>query len=310
MNAVPSGPEGILILDKPAGITSHDCVSRIRRLYRTKKVGHAGTLDPMATGVLPILIGSATRAADFLSSDEKRYEAVLRLGLETDTEDTTGTVLSRCDVLPEEETVRKTLRSFLGEQKQIPPMYSALKVGGEKLYDLARRGLTAEREPRTITVHSLEAERISPSEYRLTVHCSKGTYIRTLCADIGRALGCGGTMAALRRLSVGPYSADGARTLEELETCPEQDRLRFLQPVETLFENCPVLMLSGFFLKLADNGLPVRLYKLGEEERLSSADLVRISDAERGFFALGKIETIPDEDGIPRVCARPIRRFV
>ena len=197
-------PDGVLILDKPEGMTSHDCVARIRRLYNTKKVGHTGTLDPMATGVLPILIGRAAKASEYLTAEEKGYEAIMRLGIVTDTEDTTGQILSRAEVLPTEEEVYLAAASFLGEYDQVPPMYSALKVNGQKLCDLARNGITVERKARTVCIRELTCTRIpgSKTDYRLSVLCSKGTYIRTLCADIGTKLGCGAAMAALRRMPV------------------------------------------------------------------------------------------------------------
>ena len=190
---VNTEPSGILILDKPQGITSHDAVYKIRRAYGTKRVGHTGTLDPLAEGVLVMLIGRAAKAAEYLSSDRKAYVATLRLGLTTDTEDITGEVLSRSESIPDAQTVYAALDRFRGDILQVPPMYSALKIGGQKLCDLARQGKVIEREPRPITVYSLEAKPTqSPADYILTVECSSGTYIRTLCADIGAALGCGG----------------------------------------------------------------------------------------------------------------------
>lgn len=193
-------PGGVLAVHKGEGMTSHDVVNRVRRLYNTKRVGHAGTLDPLATGVLVVLVGRAAKACEYISSDKKTYRATLRLGLTTDTEDITGEVLTRSDNIPDSETVKAVCREFVGGLKQIPPMYSALKVNGQKLYDLARQGVTVEREARDITVFSLECEATdSSTDYILTVACSGGTYIRTLCADIGAKLGCGGVMATLER---------------------------------------------------------------------------------------------------------------
>ena len=180
---------GVLIINKHQGVTSHKIVQIIRKLYNTRRVGHTGTLDPMATGVLPVLIGRAVKASDFLTAEDKEYSAEMTLGLETDTEDITGTVLTESDEIPSPDEVIKVCQSFLGETEQIPPMYSALKIGGQKLVDIAREGGTVERAPRKIRIDKIECEKISPKVYRLLVKCSKGTYIRTLCADIGKKLG-------------------------------------------------------------------------------------------------------------------------
>lgn len=309
-------PEGILILDKPAGITSHDCVAKVRRLYHTKKVGHTGTLDPMATGVLPILLGRAAKAAEYLVSENKHYLAVLRLGLTTDTEDVTGTALSVCppEDIPDEAAVQAVLERFRGSILQVPPMYSALKVNGEKLCDLARRGVTVEREARPVEIFRLTAEKINDTDYALDVFCSKGTYIRTLCADIGAALGCGGVMASLRRAGTGNYTLDGAHTLEELETLTDEERLTLLAPTETLFSDCPALRLDGFFLHLADSGQPVFLHKLSRTPEFAAqypeGAFVRLTSAEKGFFALGEVQNVTDDTGTARLAVRPVKRFV
>ena len=193
-------PDGIIIIDKPAGWTSMDVCAKLRGILREKRIGHAGTLDPMATGVLPVFVGHATKAVQFAENGRKEYRAVLKLGTVTDTQDTTGTVLETHPVTVGADEVRAALEHFTGELLQLPPMYSALKVNGQKLYDLARQGKTVERKPRAITVYELELlEQSAPDEFALRVVCSKGTYIRTLCHDLGQALGCGGCMAALRR---------------------------------------------------------------------------------------------------------------
>ena len=199
-------PSGVLIVNKSEGMTSHDVVNRIRRLYNTKRVGHTGTLDPMATGVLVILVGRAAKAAEYLTADTKGYRATLRLGITTDTEDVTGKILTESDALPSRDEVSAVVQSFVGDIMQTPPMYSALKVGGKKLYELAREGIEIEREARPITIHSLVSvptER--DSDYILEVSCSSGTYIRTLCADIGAKLACGGAMATLCRTRAGEF---------------------------------------------------------------------------------------------------------
>ena len=248
-------PEGVLILDKPAGMTSHDCVAIMRRLFHTKKVGHTGTLDPMATGVLPILIGRAAKAAEYLTAEDKHYIAGLKLGLTTDTEDTTGQTLTTSSAIPDEETVQAAVRTFVGEILQTPPMYSALKVGGQKLVDLARQGITVERQARPITVFSIGCTRVEDDLYTLDVVCSKGTYIRTLCADIGAALGCGGAMASLRRAGSGTFSLDDAYTPDALEAMTDEERLALLRPTESLFSDLEALSLPPFFERLCDNAV-------------------------------------------------------
>ena len=215
--------DGVLLIHKPYGITSFDVVARVRRLYGTKKVGHTGTLDPIATGLLPVLVGRAVKASEFLTEKDKEYIAGLRLGLTTDTEDITGTVLSESESIPDAETVIRTAKTFTGEIMQIPPMYSALKVGGEKLVDLARKGIVIERQARPITVHELDIEG-SSADYTMRVFCSKGTYIRTLSTDIGKKLNCGGVLSALHRTRCGRFSIDDSVTPDELK---EMDQEQF-----------------------------------------------------------------------------------
>ena len=211
-------PDGIIIIDKPAGWTSMDVCAKLRGILREKRVGHAGTLDPMATGVLPVFAGRATKAVQFAENGQKEYRAVLKLGMVTDTQDTTGTVLETRPVTVGADEVRAALPRFTGALSQLPPMYSALKVNGQKLYDLARQGKTVERRPRTITVYELELlEQSAPDEFSLRVVCSKGTYIRTLCHDLGQALGCGGCMAALRRTMAAGFRIEEAVTLGEAQ---------------------------------------------------------------------------------------------
>lgn len=283
---------GVIIINKPCGMTSHDCVNKIRRMYDTKKVGHTGTLDPMATGVLPILIGRAAKAADFLVCENKCYRAGLRLGMTTDTEDITGNVLSSSDIIPSEDRVRNVCAEFVGEIMQVPPMYSALKVGGQKLVDLARRGITVEREARRINIFSLDVSATdSASEYILTVSCSKGTYIRTLCADIGAKLGCGGCMSSLERLKSGGFSLEDSVTLDELAEKEYEERINLLRPIESLFSDITELKLPPFFEKLSRNGCEVYLKKIGLDIPLGTR--VRLS-GENGFYALGEVGTYPD----------------
>ena len=233
---------GIVIIDKPAGWTSQDVVSKLRGVLRTRRIGHGGTLDPMATGVLPVFVGRATRGVEFFEHAEKTYEATLRLGLTTDTEDISGTVLEEKEVSISEADFLGVLPQFRGKIQQIPPMYSALKVNGQKLYDLARKGKEVERQPREIEIFKLECLEFNGKEARLRVACSKGTYIRTLCKDIGQALGCGGCMAALRRVTAGEYTIDQAVSLEELVAAENPER--YLRPVDSMFHNFPAHTLT------------------------------------------------------------------
>ena len=243
---------GILIVDKPEGWTSQDVVSKLRGVLHEKRVGHGGTLDPMATGVLPVFVGRATRAVEFFEHTEKSYEATLLLGVTTDTQDTTGTVLETRPVTTEEAALRYALARFTGVQQQLPPMYSAVKIGGKKLYELARAGKEIERKPREITIFSLELLDFTENSARLRVHCSKGTYIRTLCHDIGQALGCGGCMASLRRVQAGAYTLAEAVTLDEILASADPQAL--LKPVDTLFSAYPRLTLTAGQEKCVRNG--------------------------------------------------------
>lgn len=227
---------GILVIDKSAGWTSQDVAAKLRGVFHERRVGHGGTLDPMATGVLPIFIGRATRAAEFLESAEKEYIAGLRLGTVTDTQDTSGTVLETHPVTVTREDVQAALAQFLGPIEQIPPMYSAIKIGGQKLYELARRGKEVERKPRSITIHELELLEGEGTEYVLRVRCSKGTYVRTLCHDLGRALGCGGCMSSLRRTRAGSFALSQAVTMQQvLDFAAEHDPQELLMPVDAVF---------------------------------------------------------------------------
>jgi len=252
---------GIVIVDKPQDWTSQDVTARLRRVFNTRRIGHGGTLDPMATGVLPVFVGRATRGVEFFEHAEKTYEAVLRFGLTTDTEDITGTVIEEKEVQISESDFLGILPKFRGKIQQIPPMYSALKVNGQKLCDLARKGKEVERQPREIEIFELECVAFTGQTARLRVRCSKGTYIRTLCKDIGEALGCGGCMASLRRVQAGEYTiAEAVPLTELLETqMPEQ----YLRQVDTMFRNYDAVTLTekqtlrcrngnSFSVKIAD----------------------------------------------------------
>lgn len=281
-------PSGVLIVNKSEGMTSHDVVNRIRRLYNTKRVGHTGTLDPMATGVLVVLVGRAAKAAEYLTADTKAYRATLRLGITTDTEDVTGRILTESDSLPSREKVDEVVQSFIGDIMQTPPMYSALKVGGRKLYELAREGVEIEREARPITIHSLTSlptER--DSDYMLDISCSSGTYIRTLCADIGAKLGCGGVMATLCRTRAGEFDLSNSRTLEELEAMSEDERLSLLLPTVSLFSSLPEVRLPSFYEKLSRSGCEIYQSKI--KTSLPLGQRVRMCSSDGSFYALGEV---------------------
>lgn len=229
-------PNGIVIIDKPQGWTSMDVCAKLRGILHEKRVGHAGTLDPMATGVLPVFVGQATKAVSFAEGGQKVYETVLQLGLVTDTQDTTGETLEERAVTVTEDEVRAALPRFLGEIEQIPPMYSAIKVNGQKLYDLARQGREVARKPRMITIFDLAlTQNLGNGQYALRVVCSKGTYIRTLCHDLGQVLGCGGCMAALRRTMAAGFRIEEAVTLERAQ----EEREALLLPLDEYFRACP-----------------------------------------------------------------------
>lgn len=243
---------GIVIIDKPQGWTSQDVTARLRRVFNTRRIGHGGTLDPMATGVLPVFVGRATRGVEFFEHAEKIYEATIRLGLTTDTEDITGETLCQREVGISEQEFLDILPQFRGKIQQIPPMYSALKVNGQKLCDLARKGKEVERQPRQIEIFQLDCLEFSGETARLRVHCSKGTYIRTLCKDIGEALGCGGCMAELRRVTAGEYTIEEAVPLQALLDAENPEP--YLRQVDTMFRNYPAVTLTANQEKRCRNG--------------------------------------------------------
>lgn len=288
MSEVKREPDGVLVVNKHKGPTSHDIVNKIRRLYGTKKVGHTGTLDPMAEGVLVILIGRAAKAAEYLATDSKKYRATLRLGIETDTQDVTGETLKKFDgELPSHEEVCAVCREFVGRIEQVPPMYSALKVGGKKLLDLARQGITIERQARPVEIFSISCEPVSESDYTLDVHCSGGTYIRTLCADIGERLGCGGTMATLCRTETGGFPIEKSYTISQLEEMSDNERLSLLISTEELFSSLGQVKLPAFYEKLCRSGCEIYQKKIKTDFALG--ERVRICDEKGDFFALGEV---------------------
>ncbi|MCD8022244.1 MAG: tRNA pseudouridine(55) synthase TruB [Lachnospiraceae bacterium] len=256
--------DGILNVYKEKGFTSHDVVAKLRGILRQKKIGHTGTLDPDAEGVLPVCLGRATKVCEFLTDHKKTYRTVLLLGVSTDTQDATGTILKECPVLCDEEKVRRCVSEFVGVQQQIPPMYSALKVNGQKLYDLARKGVEVERAPRTITIEEIVIERISLPLVEMTVRCSKGTYIRTLCNDIGDRLGCGGCMKELQRTQVGTFAVSDSRRLSEIETLRDEGRLEeILFPLDSVFGDFGAIWLTPETERLVRNGnsIPDRMMR-------------------------------------------------
>ncbi|MDE7223570.1 MAG: tRNA pseudouridine(55) synthase TruB [Acetatifactor sp.] len=280
---------GVIIIRKEKGFTSHDVVAKLRGICGQKKIGHTGTLDPEATGVLPVCLGSGTKLCDMLTDKEKEYVAELRLGVETDTQDMTGTVLAEHAVDVSEEQVREAVLSFCGSYRQVPPMYSALKVNGKKLYELAREGREVERQAREVRIEEIEIQRIRLPLVQLRVVCSKGTYIRTLCADIGEKLGCGGAMESLVRTRVGGFTLDKAVTLGQLQELKDQGRLAgAIELVESVFRNCPVLHVRRDLVKLLDNGNALTVEQTAEKEQYAPGRWVRLcwpDDRFAGIYA-------------------------
>ncbi len=292
---------GVVIINKSEGLSSFATVSRVRRLFNAKKAGHTGTLDPMATGVLPVLLERGVKASEYMLTSDKHYRAVMLLGITTDTEDVTGATLTVSESIPKEEDVLSAVKSMLGDSLQTPPMYSALKVGGKKLCDLARAGETVEREPRKITVYSISAEAINEREYSLDIHCSKGTYIRTLIADIGKKLGVGAAMKALSRTEASGYLLSDAYTLAELEKMSAEEREEKILPIESVFRSERDITLPPFFARLARCGVEIYLKKIKIEAK--PLERVKLYD-ENGFFALGEVR---DFDG--ELAIKPIKQF-
>lgn len=296
---------GIIVVDKPVGVTSQVVIGRLRKVTGIRRIGHCGTLDPLASGVLPVMIGNATKACEYLMDHDKVYIASIKLGVVTDTEDITGEVLQTHEgALPSFEEFASVASTFVGEIKQIPPMYSALKKDGIKLVNLAREGIEVEREPRTVVIHSLETYE-QDGVFCMRVHCSRGTYIRTLCADIGAALGCGGAMAALRRVEAGGFSLKQATVPAALEEMSEQERLALLLPVDALFADLPAVRLSAFHERLIRDGCAVDQRKVGQALELGAK--MRLLNAAGEFFALG--ETVTDAES-GALCVKSVKLFV
>lgn len=274
---------GIILIDKPQDWTSHDVVAKLRGILHERRIGHSGTLDPLATGLLVVFVGRATRAVEFAEADSKEYIAGLRLGLSTDTQDISGNVIAECSDLPDEGAVRRAVNSFIGDIEQIPPMYSAIKIGGKKLYELALKGQSVERAPRKITVSSIEIIGREGGDYLLKIACSKGTYVRTLCNDIGASLGCGACMSSLRRISAGAFSVESAHSIDEVKNAANEGQLvDIMLPVDTLFSALPELKVP----ESTANRL-----KTGNIIKISAADGdYRVYSDSGEFLLVGKVE--------------------
>ncbi len=275
---------GIIIIDKPLGRTSHDMVYEMRKVTGIKKIGHTGTLDPMATGVLPVCIGSATKMADMLTLSDKSYIAELVLGRTTDTQDADGKVLTECEVNCSEEEIRCAVNSFVGEIEQVPPMYSAIKQNGKKLYELARQGIEVERKPRKVTINSINILEISGERVKIDVSCSKGTYIRTLCEDIGKKLGVGAYMNTLRRTRTGQFTIEESHTLSEIKELKENGGIEsIIIPADRMFAEYPSVMLNPKQVKSVTNGVAMT-YREGQE-----GQTYRVYDNENKFLCISRI---------------------
>ena len=273
---------GIIVIDKPEGWTSMDVCAKLRGMYKEKRVGHAGTLDPMATGVLPVFIGRATRAVEFADKGDKEYIAGLKLGIVTNTQDTSGEVLETRPVSVTPEQLEEALAKFRGDIEQIPPMYSAIKINGKKLYELARKGKEVERKPRPVTIHALTVEsQTAPDEYTIRVRCSKGTYVRTLCHDIGQALGCGGTMSSLRRTMAAGFDLSQSVSLEQIQEHPQREEL--LLPVDAYFSTYPALTVEASAEKKIRNGMTLVMPQLTPGQ-------YRVYGTDGAFLALCRAE--------------------
>lgn len=279
---------GVLNIYKEKGFTSHDVVAKLRGITRQKKIGHTGTLDPDAQGVLPICLGKATKLCDMLTDKDKVYEAVLLLGKSTDTQDITGTVLREGDTSElVKEDVLQCIQTFIGEQNQIPPMYSALKVNGKKLYELAREGIEIERKARKITIHDIKILEIDLPRVRMRVHCSKGTYIRTLCHDIGEKLLCGGCMESLLRTKVSRFELSDSLRLSEIEELVRNDNLQsVLIPIDAMFSDYKKIIINQEQERLIYNGNTFAEKYLEKHQDLMENEFVRVYDTKNIFVGI------------------------
>ncbi|MFW5669450.1 MAG: tRNA pseudouridine(55) synthase TruB [Acetivibrio ethanolgignens] len=281
--------DGIINIYKEKGYTSHDVVAKLRGILKQKKIGHTGTLDPEATGVLPVCLGKATKLCDLLTDKDKTYVAVLKLGIETDTQDMTGQILKEHALDWQEAKIREAIASFVGEYEQVPPMYSALKVNGKKLYELAREGKEVERKARRVHIFDIELLSMDKEQKEITmqVHCSKGTYIRTLCADIGECLGCGGCMKSLERIQVERFSLRDSLTLSEVEKLVREETLeKYIIPLEAMFEKYQRLMLKPEADRFLYNGNSFWASNSQKEASWQEGEIVRACDSQGVFKGL------------------------
>lgn len=285
--------DGILNIYKEKGFTSHDVVAKLRGILKQKKIGHTGTLDPDAVGVLPVCLGKATKVCNLLTDKNKTYEAVLQLGVVTDTQDMTGTVLSEQEVKATKEEIEEAVMAFVGSYSQIPPMYSALKVNGKKLYELAREGKVIERKPRQVEILKIDIQDINVSEktVRMSVECSKGTYIRTLCHDIGEKLGCGGAMASLKRTKVSSFLLEESITLSEVENYVKDGTIEHhIIKVDSLFEQFEAVTVSREYQKYVDNGNKIEVSFLTAPVSISHGQEFRVYDENQRFIGIFEAE--------------------
>lgn len=293
---------GILNTYKEKGYTSHDVVAKMRGILKMKKIGHTGTLDPEAEGVLPICIGKGTKLVDILTDKDKTYEAVLKLGIITDTQDMTGQILKTCEVTVEFPEIEAAIKKYIGEYDQLPPMYSAIKVNGRKLYELARQGKEVERETRKVSIHDIKILDYSAADHevRMSVDCGKGTYIRTLLHDIGITLGCGGTMKSLIRTRVGAFSSEDSLRLSEIEELVQSDRLSgYIIPVDEMFPDYGQIIIYEEYDKLIHNGNQFRKEHIKEITREKWEPFVRVYDSEGEFVGIYRFH--PEEDSFRAV---------
>ncbi len=279
---------GILSVYKEKGFTSHDVVAKLRGIVGQKKIGHTGTLDPDAEGVLPVCLGKATKVCDMLTETDKVYEAVLLLGISTDTQDISGTVLEQKPVEGlTEQTVRECILGYIGEYEQLPPMYSALKVNGKKLYELAREGKVVERKTRKVFIHDITIKEICLPRVKMEVHCSKGTYIRTLCHDIGEDLNTGGCMEKLLRTKVGKFKIEDSFRLSEIQERKDNEQLfELITPVDEMFSEYPKVIVNGEIAELAYNGNPLKIKDLEKQE----SNNIRVYDAKNRFIGIYRLD--------------------
>jgi len=297
---------GIINVYKEKGYTSHDVVAKMRGILKMKKIGHTGTLDPDAEGVLPVCIGKGTKLVDLLTDKDKTYEAVLKLGITTDTQDITGKILKTSEVTATKQEIEAVIKSFIGEYDQLPPMYSAIKVDGKKLYELARQGKEIERQRRRVIIYDIRILDYldNENEVRVSVDCGKGTYIRTLLHDIGETLGCGGTMKSLLRTKVGGFRLEKALKLSEIQKLAEEDRIAsYVIPVDVIFNGLSKVIVASDYHKLIYNGNSFTSEHLSGEIDAVSSQRVRVYDSDGNFIGIYEYQS---EDGI----YHPVKMFL